>query len=213
METRGGRIILVRFFLNFYSVSIFIRIFAICNLCPKNRDIYHIINIPNCKIDNYRNMKIKNTLGAFLLIGILCLMAACKSSAPTVDPAAMLNYCKEQNDATTESLSKAYGSVINKSRKTGLKQPGIYSDYAVTLVKQGKRAEANSWFNKEIEAFPASRAYVTNLKRMLIPEYINNNSVNVNEASVEDDSEEPENNKSTDDKGKGKTNTKKNSKH
>ena len=130
-------------------------------------------------------MKIKHTLETIVIIGGLTILAACKSSAPTVDPSVMLNYCKESTNATLESLSKSYGSVINKSRKTGLKQSSIYSDYAVTLVKLGKREEANSWFNKEMEAFPASKHYVMQLKKELIPEYVNDNSIKVNEASVE----------------------------
>lgn len=135
-------------------------------------------------------MTIKHTLKTILIICGLSIVAACKSSAPTLDPIVMLNYCKEPTTATLENLSKNYGSFINKSRKKGVKQPGIYSDYAVTLVQLGKRAEANSWFNKEMEAFPASRTYVAQLKRMLLPEYVNNNSINVNEASIEDDSEQ-----------------------
>ena len=135
-------------------------------------------------------MRIKHTLKTLVIISGLTLLAACKASAPTVDPAVMLNYCKETNDVTTENLSKSYGSMINKSRKTGLKESGIYSDYAVTLVKMGKRAEANSWFNKEMEAFPESKGYVLKLKKELIPEYINNNSISVNEASVDGEEEQ-----------------------
>ena len=135
-------------------------------------------------------MTIKHTLKTILIICGLSIATACKSSAPTIDPIVMLNYCKEPTTATLDNLSKNYGSVINKSRKTGVKQPGIYSDYAVTLVQLGKRAEANSWFNKEMEAFPASRTYVAQLKRMLLPEYVNNNSINVNEASVEDNNDQ-----------------------
>ncbi len=152
-------------------------------------------------------MTIKHTLKTILIICGLSVAAACKSSAPTIDPIVMLNYCKEPTTATLENLSKSYGSVINKSRKTGVKQPGIYSDYAVTLVQLGKRAEANSWFNKEMEAFPASRTYVVQLKRMLLPEYVDNNSINVNEASVEDDSSQEASTKAQ--AGKDKASSKK----
>ena len=52
------------------------------------------------------------------------------------------------------------------------------------MVKQGKRAEANGWFNKEMEAFPSSRDYVMQLKRKLIPEYQDNNSTSAADADT-----------------------------
>ena len=65
-------------------------------------------------------MTIKHTLKTILIICGLSIVAACKSSAPTLDPIVMLNYCKEPTTATLENLSKNYGSFINKSRKKGV---------------------------------------------------------------------------------------------
>lgn len=115
-----------------------------------------------------------------MVAGVAFVIAcACGSSKEVVDPKVMLAYGKEPNEQNMEALSKSYGNVISKSRKSGMKEPGVYSDYAVMLVKQGKRAEANGWFNKEMEAFPSSRGYVMQLKRRLIPEYQDNNSTNM----------------------------------
>lgn len=108
----------------------------------------------------------------------MAAVAACSSSQPVVDPPTLLAFCKDPSSANMDNLSKNYASMINKTRKTGLKQPGIYSDYAVTLVKQGRRAEANTWFNKEIAEFASSRGYVMQLKRTLLPEYVNDNTIN-----------------------------------
>lgn len=108
----------------------------------------------------------------------MAAVTACSSSQPVVDPPTLLAYCKDPSGANLENLSKNYATMINKTRKTGLKQPGIYSDYAVTLVKQGRRAEANTWFNKEIAVFVSSKGYVMQLKRTLLPEYINDNTIN-----------------------------------
>lgn len=126
------------------------------------------------------------------LIAILALsLSACKSSKPTLDMAAKLAYQKDPSAANLENLSKAYGSFINKTRKSGISQPGIYSDYAVTLVKLDRRAEANTWFNKEMQDFPSSRLYVMQLKRLLIPEYQDNNTIVADSATLQQDALSP----------------------
>ena len=130
-------------------------------------------------------MTIKNILTSGLILGVMAVATSCGGSQPLVDPTVELAYSKEPTAANLENLAKAYGSTINKNRKTGEKQPGLYSDYAVALVKQGRRAEANSWFNKEMAEYPVSRAYVMQLKRQLIPEYQDNNAINMNEANEE----------------------------
>lgn len=129
----------------------------------------------------------KHSSRIILALVATALAAACSSTQPVVDQSVMLAYCKEPNSANLDNLSKNYSSLINKTRKTGLKQPGVYSDYAVALVKQGRRAEANSWFNKEIAEFASSKGYVMQLKRTLLPEYVNDNSINEN-ATTDDES-------------------------
>lgn len=115
---------------------------------------------------------------------IFAISLSCGGSKEVIDPKAMLAYGKEPNEQNLDVLSKSYGAVINKNRKSGIKTPGVYSDYAVMMVKQGKRAEANGWFNKEMEAFPSSRDYVMQLKRKLIPEYQDNNSTSAADADT-----------------------------
>ncbi|MBP5326951.1 MAG: DUF4810 domain-containing protein [Bacteroidales bacterium] len=130
-----------------------------------------------------------NIKKAITICGV-ALLFSCGGTRYSVDEKVLLEYGKEPNEANTENLSKSYAAVINKSRKTGLKEAGIYSDYAVTLVKQGKRAEANNWFNKEMESFPSSKSYVMQLKRILIPEYQNDNTVRDISAIEGDETEE-----------------------
>lgn len=137
-------------------------------------------------------MKMMKPLFSTALIAILALsLSACKSSKPTLDMAAKLAYQKDPSAANLENLSKAYGSFINKTRKSGISQPGIYSDYAVTLVKLDRRAEANTWFNKEMQDFPSSRLYVMQLKRLLIPEYQDNNTIVADSATLQQDALSP----------------------
>ena len=137
-------------------------------------------------------MKMMKPLFSTAFIAILALsLSACKSSKPTIDMAAKLAYQKDPSAANLENLSKAYGSFINKTRKSGISQPGIYSDYAVTLVKLDRRAEANTWFNKEMQDFPSSRLYVMQLKRLLIPEYQDNNTIVADSAALQQDALSP----------------------
>lgn len=123
-----------------------------------------------------------------ILIAVIAgMLSACGASTTMVDSNVRLAYEKEQNSTNTENLAKQYGSAINKNRKSGVKEPGLYCDYAVALVAQGKRAEANSWFNREMSEFPASRQLVLQLKKELIPEYQNNNTIGNGEASVSEE--------------------------
>lgn len=126
-------------------------------------------------------MTIKGIIKTMAAGLIFATALSCGGNKQVVDPKAMLAYGKEPNEQTMDVLSKSYSSVISKNRKDGVKQPGIYSDYAVMLVKQGKREEANSWFNKEMETFPSSRSYVMQLKRRLIPEYQDDNTTTISE--------------------------------
>lgn len=133
---------------------------------------------------------LKKIIKTLLIIGFAGMVCACSSSVAVVDPTTLLAYGINPNEQNLENLAKNYGSTINKNRKSGIKTPGLYCDYAVALVKQGKRAEANSWFNKEIEAFPSAREFVMQLKKELIPEYANDNRITTDEAS-EVEGEEP----------------------
>ena len=95
------------------------------------------------------------------MLSVVLLVAACssKKAVVTVDETVKLAYLKEPDAQHTEAFSKNLGATLNKNRKRSEQEPGMMSDYAVTLVKLDRRAEANSWFNKEMEAFPASRPY------------------------------------------------------
>lgn len=121
-------------------------------------------------------MTIKGIIKTIAAGLILATAMSCGGNKAVIDPDIMLAYGKQPNEQNLEALSKNYSTVIGKNRKIKDKDPGIYSDYAVMLVKQGKRAEANGYFNKEMEAFPSSRGYVMQLKRRLIPEYQDDNS-------------------------------------
>ena len=115
---------------------------------------------------------------AALLLPVL-LVAACssKKALVKVDETVKLAYLKEPDAQHSEAFSKNLGATLNKNRKKSDQEPGMMSDYAVSLVKLDRRAEANSWFNKEMEAFPGSRPYILKLKSVLLPEYVNDNTI------------------------------------
>ncbi|MCR4815864.1 MAG: DUF4810 domain-containing protein [Bacteroidales bacterium] len=127
-------------------------------------------------------MNKKRIIKSLMTTAVAALLSSCGSSLAVVDPVTMLTYGKDPTEENLENLAKNYSSVINKNRKSGEKQPGVFSDYAVALARQGKHAEANTWFNMEMSTFPSSRSYVLKLKQTMIPEYINDNSINIKAA-------------------------------
>lgn len=130
----------------------------------------------------------------YTLLGLFSLatLTGCKNTQTmTTDPTISLAYLMNSSTESLNNLSKAYGTTINRTRKSKYKQPGLCSDYAVTLALLGNHAEANKWFNKEVADFPSSRPYVLQLKKQLIPELMNDNTqasdddIVVEEAPVE----------------------------
>ncbi len=113
-------------------------------------------------------------VGLFFLTGFMALLASCGSGEYLVkDPNVMLSYLKEPSDANLDNLVKSYSSTINKNRRSKATQPGLFADYGVAMAHQGKDAEANVWLNKEMDAYPATRPYVMQLKRQLVPQFLN----------------------------------------
>lgn len=128
----------------------------------------------------------KRTLfpATLLIIAACTLLSACKQQqVVAVDPLVLLSYGKQPDAQNLENLAKNYSSVINKNRKSNVKQPGLFADYAVAMAILGRRSEANSWFNREMADFPSSRTYILRLKQQLIPEYINDNTISASDTA------------------------------
>lgn len=124
-------------------------------------------------------MQRKNAIKSLLVATGLALLTACSSSEYMVkDPLVMLEYGKSPDEVNLENLSKAYSSTINKNRKANVTVPGLFADYACTLALLGRAQEANVYFNKEMEAYPSTRNYVLQLKKKLIPQFLNNDELN-----------------------------------
>jgi len=122
-------------------------------------------------------MKISKSMGLVVLAGFAALLSSCGSGEYLVkDPNVMLSYMKEPTTESLDNLAKAYSSTINKNRRSNTSLPGLFADYGVALAQQGRAAEANVWFNKEMDMYPASRPYVMQLKRQLVPQFLNDTS-------------------------------------
>lgn len=125
------------------------------------------------------------TFLAILSLGALCLFSSCRGPQPMVqDNSLQLAYLKDPSRENLEALSKAYATTINRTRKSKTHYPGLYADYAVTLVMLGDINEANKWFNNEVAAFPNSSTYVNELKRQLIPTMAADNTVSADDETI-----------------------------
>lgn len=118
-------------------------------------------------------MSIKRRLVEVIAFGaIMGCMAGCGTQEYLVnDPTLLLTYQKSPTPENLENLSKAYSTQINRNRKEGIVQPGLFCDYAVTLAKLGRMDEANQWFNQEMATFPNASSYVKKIQMSLSNEY------------------------------------------
>mgnify|MGYP004443892159 CR=1 FL=1 len=119
-------------------------------------------------------MNRKTILLSFAGLFAASLFCGCNNTRSLVeDPTISLNYLMDPSEDNLSNLSKAYGTAINRNRKAGVKQPGLCSDYAITLALLGNQEEANKWFNREVADFPSSRDYVVSLKQIYCPAFVN----------------------------------------
>ncbi|MDY5968438.1 MAG: DUF4810 domain-containing protein, partial [Bacteroidales bacterium] len=105
-----------------------------------------------------------------IVLPTVLLLAVVSCQGPqyiTSDPTILLNYQKDPSHETLDALNKSYLNTINQNRKTGRIEPGLYSDYAVTLYLLGKPEAATSWFNKEVATFPYTAEYIRQLREDL----------------------------------------------
>lgn len=110
----------------------------------------------------------------YILVGLLIALAAtsCHSYNYLVeDQSLLLAYQTDTTPVALVNLSRAYGETIKSNDKEGIRQPGLYADYATSLALLGYREAANRWFNREMIVYNNSARYINNIKLQLIPEY------------------------------------------
>lgn len=116
------------------------------------------------------------TKGRLLRTAVIAIIlggtAACGSQEYLVqDPTVLLTYQLNPSSENLENLAKALNAQINKNRKAGVQQPGLFCEYGVVLAKLGRLEEANQYFNNEVSAFPSTATYVKQLRTQLVEEY------------------------------------------
>lgn len=108
----------------------------------------------------------------FVVIVAVCSLYGCGNYNYLVeDEALLLAYQTDTTPVGLINLSKAYGEAVKNNDKDGIKQPGLYSDYATSLAMLGMREESNKWFNREMITYPSSARYINCIKLQLIPEF------------------------------------------
>lgn len=129
-------------------------------------------------------MKPKRFLLCLCAIG--CIAATGCSTQHYMNNSAnlLLEYQLHPNNANLIELSKAYASNLNINKNLGVVQPGVFTEYAITLVMLGHRAEANKMFNNEVSAYPSSAQYVRQLKLDLIPEFVTDTIADMSVAHI-----------------------------
>ena len=112
------------------------------------------------------------TASAVLAAGCLFL-TSCETTQPlynwsTYDDASYA-YMKNADEKSLNDLMAVYASIIDKQSDT-IRQtvpPGICADYGYLLVKSGKKTEGVKLLKKEVEVYPESEKFVSQILRMV----------------------------------------------
>ena len=113
----------------------------------------------------------KNTIRLSAAAVVMCLLGiliSCSHEKSIVqNPRLLLDYNLSPTDSTLTSLSEDYRKAIEKMKKQESVKPGVYADYAVSLALALRFDEADTFFDKEMVAYPESQQYVTFLKERM----------------------------------------------
>ncbi len=107
-------------------------------------------------------IRLSTTALALCFLGVIWSCSQQKSLIQ--DPRLMLDYTLTPNDSTLIHLSDDYRNTIEKVGKRDSVKSGIYADYAVSLALAMRFDEADTFFDKEMAAYPESKQYVMFLK-------------------------------------------------
>lgn len=68
---------------------------------------------------------------------------------------------KTPGDETRAAHIKELNSIIEKSNELNLRvPPGLYSELGMYLMNDGKKSEANKYFNLELKTYPESKTMI-----------------------------------------------------
>lgn len=108
----------------------------------------------------------------------LCLMAACSGRYAGMPRAEVLGYQTYSTYGHLYDMAYAYAEAINAAVDADTLHPGMLADYGVALALMGHDGEACRMLNAEAQAFPQSRQMVYRIKQHMIPEMLDDTTVN-----------------------------------
>lgn len=108
---------------------------------------------------------------AFILLSAM-LFTACSTQQQLYTwsdyHVASYNYLNNSDEASIAQLIKTYDKIITKQKGTrNTVPPGIYADYGLILLQLDKVTEAEKMFQKEIELYPESKAFLERILKMI----------------------------------------------
>jgi hypothetical protein len=82
---------------------------------------------------------------------------------------ASYKYIKNNDEESLKELLKVYDTIINGQANTVRQTvpPGICADYGYMLIKAGKTEEGTKLLKEEIELYPESKTFVTQILGMV----------------------------------------------
>lgn len=115
-----------------------------------------------------------------LFAAVLCCVAVLNSCSPKAPLYAWYNYddvayrLMQNNDEVREGALCDVGirmicgaGIVKELKDGGTVPPGIYAEVGYLYFKQGKKDLAVKYFEKEMEAYPESKVYVSRILKQL----------------------------------------------
>ncbi|QTQ14920.1 DUF4810 domain-containing protein [Treponema parvum] len=111
---------------------------------------------------------------AVLLLPILLVITSisCASNKPLYDwydyQEDSYHYLKNADEKSVKTLIETYEKIISKQNASrAAVPPGIYADYGYLLIRSGKTKEGTEMLKKEVELYPESEVFVSQIIKRL----------------------------------------------
>jgi hypothetical protein len=112
--------------------------------------------------------------GGFIAVCVLMAFTgiACASNKPLYDwydyQEDSYKYLKNADDKSLKQLTETYEKMIKKQNASrAAVPPGVYADYGYLLIKAGKVKDGKAMLQKEVELYPESKVFVSQIIKRL----------------------------------------------
>ncbi|HOF55045.1 MAG TPA: DUF4810 domain-containing protein [Prolixibacteraceae bacterium] len=108
----------------------------------------------------------------FALLFFILLFSSCTVQQPLYSwskyEQASYNYLKNSDANSAQFLIETYQKIIDKQEGTRkIVPPGVYADYGFILLQSDKEEEGKTMLLKEVETYPESKVFITNVLKIL----------------------------------------------